>query len=378
MVRKDRTINQEVVNSWNYLLRTFTPEVFESMTFDIDLDKYVIGKGSQNRSFCYIVEVELKSLGDIRGANASKFGLWHDDINNKEKHLNPQYRATKKNFDNDVEKAFNDIKASIAKLIRESQKLKKYKELDFILGDSFKHKIMYLYNREIMIPSFVLEDIQHFEDCLGLPKSNSYEEGQNQLMSYMKSHHPRFTTHQFMNYLYRTYGRHNHYLKHERKLDDQLNEDVFDSEPYDNYDIRPVDKAKLKKIKDGGFYYPRDPRMAATALKNAKYKCENDLTHDCFIRRNQDVGYTEVHHLIPLAYHNKFDKSLDVPENIVSLCSNCHNEIHYGKFADRLIRKLFNERKEKLMAAEIDKMSDGTTLTIDKLLEMYSEIYKRK
>lgn len=38
----------------------------------------------------------------------------------------------------------------------------------------------------------------------------------------------------------------------------------------------------------------------------------------------------EPHHLIPLQYHEEFEWSLDVEANVVSLCSECHNQIHYG------------------------------------------------
>lgn len=375
MIARDKTIDQEIIKSWNYLLEHFTPEAFDAMTFEGDLDKYVIGKGKQNRSFCYIVEVELKSLGEIRGGNASKFGLWHDDVN---KYKNPKYRATEKEFHKNISDAFNKIKASIAKLIRKTQSLKQYEELDFILGNAFKHKIMYLYNSAIMIPIFILEDIQHFEDSLGLPVSKTYEDGQKQLMAYLKAHHQRYSTYKFMNYLYKSYGGHNDYFKNEKALDDKLNEEAINSKLDGTYISHPVEKAKLKKTKEGMTYYPRNPEFAARALKNADYKCEYDVNHECFIRRKTNVGYTEVHHLIPLAFHNRFKKSLDVPENIVSLCSNCHNEIHYGKFNDKLIRKLFNDRQLKLKDAGIDIMADGTLLTEDILIEMYSKTNKKK
>ena len=56
--------------------------------------------------------------------------------------------------------------------------------------------------------------------------------------------------------------------------------------------------------------------------------------------------------------------SLDREENIVSLCSNCHNEIHYGRDAMVLIEKLYSDRKELLE-------SIGITITLGELLEMY-------
>ena len=74
--------------------------------------------------------------------------------------------------------------------------------------------------------------------------------------------------------------------------------------------------------------------------------------------------FTEPHHLVPLAFSDRFDGSLDREENIVSLCSNCHNEIHYGKEAGKLVKKLYGDRKDLLE-------SIGISITLDELLEMY-------
>ena len=65
-----------------------------------------------------------------------------------------------------------------------------------------------------------------------------------------------------------------------------------------------------------------------------------------------------------MAYSDEFDVSLDVEENIVSLCSNCHNQIHYGVDADKLIKKLYADRKDLLSTVGID-------ISVSRLLEMY-------
>lgn len=83
--------------------------------------------------------------------------------------------------------------------------------------------------------------------------------------------------------------------------------------------------------RNGHKTYPRDRQTAIRALAHAKYCCEIDEEHPTFIRKNSDKNYTEPHHLIPMPCSDQFDVSLDIEENIVSLCSNYHNEIHYGK-----------------------------------------------
>lgn len=101
------------------------------------------------------------------------------------------------------------------------------------------------------------------------------------------------------------------------------------------------------------------------ALIIANHKCEFDSSHVSFYRRSNGEKYMEGHHLIPLKFQNDFNVSLDIEENIVSLCSNCHNEIHYGQFNERLIEKLYHEKVEKLSNRNI-------FISLDKLKEYYT------
>lgn len=365
---KNRNYKKTTQRNWDYLVTHFNPEYIEQME---DPKEYVIGFTSNNKSFCYLVEAGTIELGDIRGANSSKFGLWYG-THGEDK--NRTYRTTKKNFDGDVDKAFKEIKIALAKLIRETIQLTEFKDLESLIAGMFKYKIMYLYNPKIMLPIFLPDDLHHFEDCLGLPKSKNYENAQKSLLDYRNSHFQDLNNHDFMDYLYKTFGRYNALQINEinENEDNQLNKKLFRlKDPTEEYITHPVEKAKLKKSGEGSFYYPRDPKVAAIALRNANHKCECDINHRCFIRRSANIPYTEVHHLIPLAYHYRFEKSLDIPENIVSLCSNCHNEIHYGRDADLIITKLFNERKNKLKEAGID-------ITLEQLLDMYHNINSQK
>ena len=97
----------------------------------------------------------------------------------------------------------------------------------------------------------------------------------------------------------------------------------------------------------------RDPMVATNALCNADYKCEVCAEHETFIRKSNGKPYTEPHHLVPVRYQSQFDVSLDVENNIVSLCSNCHNRIHYGADASELLHKLYDDRKDVLKKAGI-------------------------
>ena len=92
----------------------------------------------------------------------------------------------------------------------------------------------------------------------------------------------------------------------------------------------------------------------AIALNRANYNCEVDAKHPSFIRKSNLKNYTEAHHLIPLEYQSEFNHSLDIPDNIVSLCSNCHNQLHYGIYKENILRKLYEERKDKLKKNKIE------------------------
>lgn len=134
----------------------------------------------------------------------------------------------------------------------------------------------------------------------------------------------------------------------------------------------PIPEAKKPGKTVGEKIVPdRDKTKADNALSRANYLCEFDNTHKLFIRKRQPINYTEPHHLIPLKYDELFENSLDVQANIVSLCSHCHNLIHYGADAEVVIRKLWEDRKEEIKQAGLGIMKNGTELTVEILLGFY-------
>ncbi len=125
-------------------------------------------------------------------------------------------------------------------------------------------------------------------------------------------------------------------------------------------------QAMTTSAKTGRDIPKRDPQRAADALAFADYKCEFNHSDRTFLRKN-GTPYTEPHHLIPISKYRDFNYSVDVMENIVSLCSHCHNLIHYGRLADKepVLAKLFNDRKAALKTCGLD-------LTFDQLKSYYS------
>lgn len=111
--------------------------------------------------------------------------------------------------------------------------------------------------------------------------------------------------------------------------------------------------------------YPRSRAVARTALALANHCCEVDEDHPTFISKRYGLPYTEPHHLVPIAFADSFEVSLDVPENVVSLCSHCHNEIHYGRDIRNILRWLYENRRAQLNSV-------GIKITFEDLLLMYN------
>jgi glycerol-3-phosphate cytidylyltransferase-like family protein len=130
---------------------------------------------------------------------------------------------------------------------------------------------------------------------------------------------------------------------------DMINDDLFTDGDV-AYDNVRKDKKELKSRK-GRLEYIKDSNVSKDALRKAKYRCEYNKAHKVFKRKTQPhITYTEPHHLIPLKAYHDFDSSLDILQNICSLCSSCHNCLHYGSADERdiILWKLYKERKRIL------------------------------
>lgn len=161
----------------------------------------------------------------------------------------------------------------------------------------------------------------------------------------------------------------------QEKINDLMKEDIEDASFVSAVNIR-AEVNKGKKVYNNRpkeisgiierktVSYKRNPDIALNALKNADYKCEYCSEHDTFIRKTNGLPYTEPHHLVPMKAQGAFKVSLDVENNIVSLCSNCHNLLHYGADFEKILKALHEKRKQLLSVAGID-------ITYEELKEYY-------
>ena len=119
--------------------------------------------------------------------------------------------------------------------------------------------------------------------------------------------------------------------------------------------------------RNGAPYFPRDPRKARNALCIAGYQCEVNKSHQTFQSRSTGKQYMEAHHLVPMGYQRLYSNSLDREQNILCLCSICHDQLHHGADVSSLVEQLYNLRHDLLDSAEIH-------ITLEELLEMYGQL----
>jgi len=147
------------------------------------------------------------------------------------------------------------------------------------------------------------------------------------------------------------------------------NEEDFQMLAHEAEGVSIPEGPREKPVKSNGNSagrWSRNPNIASEALRNANYACEIDHNHTTFISQRTKRNYTEAHHLVPMEFQGQFKYSLDVPENIVSLCSNCHDLIHYAmpENKEKLVEKLYHERVGGLNSRKIE-------ITLEEMKKLY-------
>ena len=97
----------------------------------------------------------------------------------------------------------------------------------------------------------------------------------------------------------------------------------------------------------------RNYKLIQLVKERDKNLCIRNHKHKTFISRS--VHYTEGHHLLPLYQQKNFDFKIDDEDNIVSLCPNCHREIHFSDNKQNIIDKLYKERISFFNKYDLDK-----------------------
>lgn len=132
--------------------------------------------------------------------------------------------------------------------------------------------------------------------------------------------------------------------------------------------INSLPTPKMQKLTET-LKYPRNYSMAQKCLESMDFKCEIDKSHITFTSRSSGRPYMECHHIIPLSAQGRFEVSLDVEQNIVVLCPQCHRHIHHAISAER------NALIEKLLASRQDGLeSQGIKISTEELISIYDSL----
>jgi len=181
-------------------VRDYPPAKIQAM----QLDDFVIGKGSDNVSFCYRLEREMDDLGRILGANAFKFGVYYGKIKSDS---TMQYRFSKK-WGSSVEESFSAVKNEILALLQSAH----LKDIDALnqnrLSPMFKGKLLFIYFPEEYAPIYSPDHLYEFVSELDLHANpGKGVEMQRTLMEF-RSSYQMFTEQSplvFMHFLYQVF-----------------------------------------------------------------------------------------------------------------------------------------------------------------------------
>ncbi len=330
------------------------------------LDDYVLGNNNKN-SFCYNLEYVTGSTSSIKGATSNKFGIYFSPKNH-------DYKVSNK-YPQNKNSAFDIIKNEICDLIDMSTSGKltpkqKQRFYDINLQTMVKSKILSVYNVEKCLAVNSKEHLILFLSWFG--KSYNKNVQFLDLQQYLIKEKDKNSTMknwslvEFSVFLYRT--KHKYQGLIEEELDE---ENQRESELYINNNSQFVDDPHKKPdeiIHKGLSSYRRDPKVLRKAIENANGKCELNPNHTLFTSKN-GKPYLEGHHLIPMQYcgncYDKYHTNIDITQNIVALCCNCHSEIHHGKNCNALVKDLFNKRQS-------DLANIGLKISQQELLDMYN------
>ena len=346
-------------------IKRFSRQNLEKMT----VDEYSLNKQDNalsKESFCYWVETKLRGLGSIKGATADKFGTYFGETKS-----DPTYKRRWTGWTNE---SFETIRAALIELYDAGERedintIKKSK-----ISPMFKGKILSLYFPHRYLNIFAKEHLYHFLNKLSIPHSANDDpvDLREKLIAY-KNANPRYSrlsAIEFGHELYAKYGR--------PDKGEEQNEPA--EELYEHSQKKEINRSfkNVPKYSDTpedvpeqistsyGQVYKIDPAKSRRAIVDADFTCEADKNHESFTRKNGKERYTEAHHFIPRSYQKNYLNSLDVTANIVSLCSNCHNCLHYGSADERnqILEKLYKDRKKRLEYA-------GLKITLNELRNLY-------
>ena len=222
----------------------------------LKLDDFVIGKGADNRSFCYRLEREMDVLGKIVGATAFKFGVYFGRTN---KDAKDRYRFAK-HWGSNHQEAFAAVKQAIVDLLQAAAKNDYASITENPLSPMFKGKILFVYNPDKFAPIYAWKHLEHFIIALDLDGSfESEADMQRALMDY-RARWPKLRAQPPALYMHLLY-------------------DLFDYPEYDTATRSPVARIPiLKSAVEGAQFIAKMPALptVTTAKSAGRWKVNHE------------------------------------------------------------------------------------------------------
>lgn len=100
-------------------------------------------------------------------------------------------------------------------------------------------------------------------------------------------------------------------------------------------------------------------------IMSSGYKCEINENHKTFTSDSTRHPYMEGHHGIPISKQDKFNYSLDIYANIISLCPICHRLLHHGICDEKteVLKRIYYLRSDRLCRS-------GLKISQDEFIEL--------
>lgn len=151
-------------------------------------------------------------------------------------------------------------------------------------------------------------------------------------------------------------GKERLYVINELGINYLMNNSTITNFSVDNIEIssellEELNSRKPEIVSTASTTYKRNPIVRKKVLQDALGFCQIDNEHETFISRTGELPYLEVHHLIPMMYQASYEINLDMVDNMIAICPNCHRKLHYSVKDDeyeQLVKKLYTNHIEKL------------------------------
>jgi hypothetical protein len=292
---KFKEAEKKDLNDRNEFVKKFPLNKIKSMK----LDDFVAGKAKIDKngrnSFCYLMENKMTNIGELRGPNIDKFGVWYS----KSTH---NYKFTKK-YGATLEEAFKNLKEEIYSLLinaknEEDEKISKCK-----ISNIFKGKILSTYYPEKYFCIYNEEDVNKFLNALDIKYDMQVDynlDKKNKLLKKFKNENKYlkdFSDYYFVLFLYKTFKNE---LKFKNTVSGEIDYNLefvdfeylkkHESKKKNNYRSRNTDYEKINRNKkDVG--KRGENAVLQYEINKLKKLGFNNLIKDVIICDNDAIGY---------------------------------------------------------------------------------------